>query len=542
MKKILSVFIVIVAAYSCFWLYEGNKGKSYIEQKMSDAKIHSDSVRLSGFPCYYVVTVENPTWVEENVGVYSKGKFQITTNILGNKFWLNRDGEINVKATDSLDFDSFSLNGQSQLFFELKNTYSIYNPIRSLPLEFNAGNPSVFFEKLKAVTVNGKNLKVEIIDKVDKVNLDLSEINLAWYKDANDKTQTHCLTFNVQDLEVGQSGADASTQSIEYVISKAFSPKKSQMAFEGTLTIPNGDFNFFELPEMSWDITKFETNSNLGSGHAKSTFVSKKNDENHHEIKFDMVSESSISPAAYKEGIKELLAAVKNMSVQDSPEDQKIKDLLLNHEDEFVKVIPKLDELSPIAMNINFHANMSGKTNKTEDSEVKISHLDLTMAPYSIFSEGEFKAEMYQVVGAYKINVEHYKKMVQDSVSYWNNLSKVLSKIYDEPGEHSEFHITPKMQEDLFKFLREVSDEPTSENENLHITFKLQNGLPTIGTLDLGQAEEKFTKIFEVAEEKKPEPKPEPKTEAKPEAQHELKHEGQPQPQPEPKIEPFKES
>lgn len=516
MKKFFGTIVFVVLAYSSFWYYEASKGKSFIEHKMSEAHIHYDKISLSGYPCYYVVSVENPSWVEENVTVSSKGTIQITSNILGNKFWVARDGDIHVKMSDFMDLDSFTLKGKSEFFFEVKNFISINHVFSALPVEFSEANSSVIFDKLSAASIYGEDLQLEVENKYETSKMDLGSLSLGWNKNVGEKSQTHRLWFSIHDYEIKRSLSGEDRQRLEDVVAKVFSKGKSQVSFDGECTFPNGNFNFLEFPEMSWNIENIESSSSIGSGKAHSIFSIVKKDENRKEIHFEFVSDNTVLEAGFKERVNELLAAIKNQKIEDFPEAQKLRELLLSHEDQVMKAIPKLYDLSPFGMNINLKVLSKANHPNFDFFDMNINSINLTMAPYSIYSGGKFDIESTQVEGSYKLKVEHYKKMIDDLISYGNNLSMVLSKVYDEPGHKGGFEVTPKMHENLLTFLKDISDEPKKDNEDLHVTFKMnKDGSAFIGNLDINHAIEKYESIFQKPEEKKPELAPAPAKEQK---------------------------
>jgi hypothetical protein len=504
MKKLFGIVLVAILAYSSFWYYEASKGKTFIEKKMSEAHIHSDKISVSGFPCYYIVSVENPSWVEENVAANSKGTIHIKTNILGNKFWLTRDGDLHVKLNDFLEVDSFTLKGSSQVYFEVKDAYSLNRVFNALPVEFAEANSSVLFENLKAVNICGKNLQLEMENTEETSVVELGNLNLCWDNTVNETSQTHHFCFNIEDYEIKRKISDKTHQTLEDVLTYTLSKGKSQISFKGDLTIPKGKLNFIELPEMSLNIDDIESSSSIGSGKAATSFSIVKKEENRKEIKFSIVCDSVVSKEGYKARVNDLLNAIKTESIEDFPEAAKLKELVSTNEAAVMKAIPKIDELSPIGLKIDFHVLSKANHPNFDQFDMDIKNLNVTMAPYSLYSDGKFDVEG-AVEGAYKLKIEHYKKMLEDSISYGNNLYDVISKIYDEPQHGNDVQITSKMHADILKFLKEISDEPSKDNEDLHVTFKMnKDGSTLIGGLDLSQVYEKYEAIFEKPEEVKP--------------------------------------
>ncbi len=505
MKKILGVVLVIVVAYSGFWYYEANKGKTYIEQKMNEANIHSDKISLSGYPCTYDVTIENPVWVRENVSVALQGKVHIATNILGNKFWVSRNGEIHAKLDGISEIESFILKGENQVFLEVRDSYFLNHPFQSLPMAFSDEDDLVIYHKLKEVAISGKDFNIQITDNNGTSTIDIGSLDLKWKNSLNDKSQTHQIDFNITDYAANLSSSEKSDQTFPDFIQAIASTTKSQkMSFVGEFTIPKEDFNLMTFPEMSWNISSFDSSSPLGKGHSNASFSVVKKDGQHVEITFDLNSDSTIFEKPFQDKMNELFTSLKNPAKAHFPEAEKLREMLKEHESEVRAVVPNFPALSPLRMKINLKALFHALTPATENGEIDIDSFNVTMAPYSFLSGGKFKLESNQFEGAYKIKVVNYKKMIDDMVSYTNNLYKVLTKIYDRP-EIFDFQITPKMHEDILKFLAEISDEPKKENQDLHITVKVQkDGSVFIGSLEAMQAAAKWDSLFKVHEEKKP--------------------------------------
>lgn len=504
MKKIIGIVLLVVLAYTSFWSYKANQGKSYIEQQLKEAKIHSDKVSISGYPFYCTVSIENPTWVDpnQNVNVSSKGTLSLTSNFFGNKFWVSRDGEIHVKLDDDAELNSIILKGKSEFYIESKDGFNINHIFEEIPLEYSEDAFTILLDHLKGASLKGKDIVMEIENNAEKISFQFEDLDLRWERNFGDKTQTHRLNVVSKNAKFNRKPVDLSLISLEDVLSNAFNPDHSHFVFEGEMTIPNEKFTFFPIPEMSVKINKLESSSSVADSKAHMSFMTKKN-EGHDEMHINFVMDGTTTETGYKEQIKKFLAGIKDLSNQKDEESKIFKDLLANHEDELVKLIPKLYLLSPVQLNIDIHA----KDKKDLSGDMKINDFNINMGPYGFVSNGHFAYESMSVEGAYKIQMNHYKLMMQDLTDYINNWSKVLAKFYED----EQFEITQHQVDEMLKLMRQISDEPKVDSEDLHLTIKAEkDGTFTIGNEELSQAMGSLEMIFNPPEEKEPPASPEP--------------------------------
>ena len=497
MRKILGLVVVIVAVYSGYWFYEAKKGKEYIEHKMSEANIHADKISLSGYPFTYNVAIENPIWVQDNTSVSLQGTIHLVTNIIGNKFWISRDGELHAKLEGFNELESVTIKGDNQLFFELRDSFYPNHPFQSLPMSFSDEEHLVLYHKIKEVVVTGKNFQLEIANGQDSSQVNIGRIDLKWNNAFTENTQTHKFDLYLKDYDV----KTVTPQNFGDIIHNM--TPLSQLELAGEFTIPREDFNFFMFPEMSWNISKLDSSSELGDGKSNASFSIVKKDGHRVNIHFDLDSTNSIFEKPFKESVDKMIAQLKDPKTSKNiPEAEKIRELLKTNENEVRDVIPNLAKLSPFGMKININAFLDTKNPASQNGEINVDNFNVLMTPYSFLSDGNFKLEANQTDGSYKIKLVNYKALVDDIVAYGNNLFNFLNKIYGKEAQIGDYQITPKMHEDVLHFLRDISDDPKSDSKDLHITLKVhKDGSATIGTLDMEQAMAKWEGIF--AEPKK---------------------------------------
>jgi len=512
MKKTIFAIVALSLIYGGLWYKSANTAKELIEEKLLKATtfleaqgytLTNEGVSVKGFPINYEVEIKKPK-LERNSNnlnpdntlesIYLNGDLTLTSNLFGTKFSIKKMGDDHIQLRNSnkeiskiqellvsgTTLYSFSVNEKS-IFESIKNPFkSLFKILEENENEFLVGRKGSFnVADLKVIDIENPSLSIfevknaEIDYEIKETNKEISAFKIAGKING----------MNLDTFLLGPSaytpGSERSLKEIALLLSM---PKlgKTDISFDLDL---NTLFNKFQglnskstladLPPFNFDLKKFEMSNDFGNYFHKVNFTFLEVKDGIKQFTFNAIATSETSKAQFETLKGQWGEFLSNLPMCNNP----------NEPCRLIKgLIPELDQFGKITAQADLKFSVPNYVDLLDNSTFLINHLDYFSNLYGLKSNGVFDFKKPDlIVSTYKMELLNYQVLFQDLFNYLQKVQDVLPLINPEASNF------PKMKEEHVKmitdYLRQISDEPSKNIENITVTVKINGPQVNVGTL-----------------------------------------------------------
>lgn len=530
MKKVIFLLAALGAIYSAFWFYGASKSKQVIEDKLQFAasKLKEDgyvleykNLSIKGFPFNYEAKIESPSIkkIEDQKNkspleaVFMDGSLSLISNLLGTEFSILKDGNIRVtyqSTTQKLEskkteYISSGISEVSLSIYEKSYFDSIKNPFKSMfevmekdSDEFLVGKKgSIYLRNVK--WVNAENPSISLFE-IEKGDLDYQLRDL-------DDGQTEIILksdfkgIDLDTLMVGHEaylpGNEKSLREIALLMSIP-KPGKTDIAFDIYMKA-----NFHQLAHIDQmkdlssilpfdiKIESFKVKNKFGNSLHQAQVSLDQEKDHQRNFHFDISAFNQMSKSEFQVFQKSWEDFLSNLPVCE----ERVPEAVESTCPLFKALIPKLDELGKITLQIDFDLLFANLQDPTDNTKLTINHFDYYADPYGLKSDGYFHFKQPEMVLAnYEIHLANYKDLFRDFFDYFDKLLKVLPIINPEIKTFN-FN-KEKSYKEVINFLKDISDEPKQDLKDLKITIRVKGPADIqVGELSIEQFIQKIESL-----------------------------------------------
>jgi hypothetical protein len=506
MRKIILVFLALILIYCMLWFVVASVIENKIKESinsLNSEKIQVDSgyiVKVSGFPFDFSLKLSKPhfRFIESSKNVKAiydvqfNGDFQLSVGWLVKSIDLVSTGGISIKGT--INDYKFNINADA-----VQNTnYRI--TLHQTPL---------YGEGLKRIMALGDNPK-EIFSLIKEISIKAAQCNI---KTANgnqslfsaDKLQLDIQNYQNQDsikLSLKQNVVNANFTNAALSLWHNISKTDTVSSIVNTIN-PNvinyfSVFNLAQLGKMNYfmdlsydgnlsvsdfrlDVNKLQLQDSIMNVNVKGDV---KNDSK--VLNLNLTSDSNFSDRWYQlmkqyaqsfktgSGIQK---PVGNRSILGAISDEIKNAFITNNADVYAAYVPRLQTFGQIHNNINLQI----KSGNSTGYDVTLKKLAFTVEPYSLELSGDLQQKDQQQAYNMKLTLNGYGIILNDVFGYAQRITTALGHKFFIGG--SALDLSQRSRGEIQSFIKQVSDEPTSNSINITISARkdINSRYPAVG-------------------------------------------------------------
>jgi hypothetical protein len=479
-----------------------NKIKESINSLNSE-KIQVDSgyvVKVSGFPFDFSLKLSKPhfRFIESSKNVKAiydvqfNGDFQLSVGWLVKSIDLVSTGGISIKGT--INDYKFNINADA-----VQNTnYRI--TLHQTPL---------YGEGLKRIMALGDNPK-EIFSLIKEISIKAAQCNIKTANDnqslfSADKLQLDIQNYQNQDsikLSLKQNVVNANFTNAALSLWHNISKTDTVSSIVNTIN-PNvinyfSVFNLAQLGKMNYfmdlgydgnlsasdfrlDVNKLQLQDSIMNVNVKGDVI---NDSK--VLNLNLTSDSNFSDRWYQlmkqyaqsfktsSGIQK---PVGNHSILGAISDEIKNTFITNNANVYVAYVPRLQTFGQIHNNINLQI----KSGNSVDYDVTVKKLAFMVEPYSLELSGDLQQKDQQQAYNMKLTLNGYGIILNDVFGYAQRITTALGHKFFI-GD-SALDLSQRSRGEIQSFIKQVSDEPTSNSINITISARkdINSRYPAVG-------------------------------------------------------------
>ena len=495
MRKIVLVPLALVVTYCILWFAVAtvieNKVKESLEGLNSDkVQVVGDYVvKVSGFPFDFSLKLSKPhfrfTENSKNVrAVYDvqfNGDFQLSVG------WL-------IKSIDLVSTGGISIQGVINDYKFNINADAAQNTKYQVTLH----QTPLYGEGLKTVMALGDNPE-GILSLIKEISVKAAQCNIKTVNGgqslfSSDKLQLTIKNYQDQDsvqFSVKQDVVNAkftnaalnlwqhvsNTQTINDIVSKMSPDVRNYFSVFNLAQLGNMnylvDLNYdgdISASDFTLDINKLQLQDNIMNITAKGKVASDSK-----VLNLDLTSDSSFSDSWYQLMKQYAQTFRTGSNAQRSSGNQSIFGALAdvikstfsaNSANVYAAYVPQLQTFGQI----HNHAKLQIKSDNKVDYDVTVKDLTFEVEPYSLKLSGDLQQKGQQQAYNMKLALNGYGIILNDTFGYVQRITTALGHKFFVGG--SALNLSQQARSEIQSFIKQVSDEPTSNSINITISAR----------------------------------------------------------------------
>jgi len=526
-SKVLVFLVIAIGIYTAVWYTKARELESSLHtqiEKAAQDKAHGylfqyESLERSGYPFDIILTLKNPKIkiLASSAEIKLDGKIIDKFNPLGGLKSIEYMGKtsVTIPLGEGKEEKEFLLEGQIKVESEsgsllpssiISHLATLANPLEQIWSHLNLTDGQVELNILKLTDV-----------KANKVALDLNHATIHFaHKEISETNQTVLLNLVVKGFDAyptlsylyAQDANQNETTKLSEKFYEAFYSKmgKTNFNFVMDLNIPsnkqwqeivNNAASYFlinHVPTSKITLKASSMGDNFGDSKFDFDFASSQNDAKEASLTLKANSETSptktyVDSLVY--AVQEVAKAASNMKTE-NPADEKLKELFTKHSEDVEAIVPKMNEFGTI----KFSHNLDTKINKENlRTKVKLSKFELLTALYGGRLHGEAEGDINTFSATFTLELIKYKPLIQDMIAYYNRLTRVIN-VFQKDEKSKLKEVSPQLVEKTLTYLREISNKPTSDSNDVEITMTSTPSSTRIGTLTFDSFTQKSMELM----------------------------------------------
>lgn len=517
MKMLKSLILVVVllvvaaAGYSALWYYQANRLQKNLEEQLASAsKEHAavlsfqyDAINKSGYPIDIQISLVNPRVKALGIVPILEGQENPQA------FEMNLNGQI-VDTFNVFGYrKAMEATGKARILLPKINIY----PASEWVVEGKIGAQSDALSFISDMILHPITTKIDTLKEFTLTLAPLrfscvregKELEVLDVKNALIEYQKKVASYFIHiagdvvasnDVELFPFKSGKETmQDFADRIAQAYGKKMGKTSSKLDMKIELPDLQELEqimnspmsllarsFPTFSIDLGTFESSNNFSASQAKGFFKLNEDAAKNVSIQtaFESIWKGKANYNDLMSVVDELAKAVTELQPTTATE-TKLKNLFASHLDDIKALVPHLEKFGAV----EFKEAGSAEFNKATFSfKGVLEQLKLSSDLYGMNVHGGAEYQGGKALVKFTLDLMKYRDFIQDSLGYYNRLTVVLNQLRDE----KEALLRPVSAETISKiiaYLQKISDEPTSESADLHITCSFNNGEIQVGTLNI---------------------------------------------------------
>lgn len=506
MRKIVFVFLTLVITYCILWVVVANVIENKVKESINGLNsekiqvVGDYVVKVSGFPFDFSLKLSKPhfRFIENSKNVRSvydvqfNGDFQLSVNWLIKSIDLVSTGGISIQG--AINDYKFNINADA-----VQNTkYQV--TLRQTPL-YGEGlktvmalgdKPEGIFNLIKEVSVKAAECNIKTVNggqslfSADKLQLDIES-----YKDQNSvkfylKQDVVNAKFTNAALNLWHNVSN--TEAISNIVNTINPDVRNYFS---VFNLPQlGNMNYFvdlsydgdvSASDFKLDINKLKLQDNIMNVNVKGGIASDSK-----VLNLDLTSDSNFSEHWYQLMKQYAQTFRVGSTIQKSSGNQSIfgaiadiikSTFITNSANVYAAYVPKLQTFGKIHNNVNLKV----KSNNNTDYDVTVKKLTFEVEPYSLELSGDLQQKGQQRAYNAKLALNGYGIILNDVFGYAQRITTALGHKFFIGG--SAVDLSQRSRGEIQSFIKQVSDEPTSNSININISARktMSDSYPAVG-------------------------------------------------------------
>jgi len=485
-KFLLLSLLILAVAYTGVWWTKSNAVQEHLtvalnqiaNSKHGDYRFEYAGIDRQGFPSSIEFAIKNPRLLslKDNSQISLDGNLVVGRSILDAHqatLKLTGDNRLSITAktedSDKLDTQNWLLSGD--LSFACDCTEQLQ--LLQQQTEFTYEEMQQFLTSiLQDFSLQAKNFLVtddEIKEKFFMIEQGV---------------------FNVTAVQNSQSSYDFKIDSNlkGIIIFAKNGDSQSDLSFKSHGVFPPFTHPFFttyafkDFPVGSVTIDEWESNqtNKLFKSHSKGNLAFAKNEAQQITAQFKDNSQTAINHFS-----KEKIYQFYRSALEDSQNKGTIElvQWMDQHQEDLINLVPDSNIFSKLETIIDWDLQaIQDPERHLRDVNFHIKNFDLQTNQYQMNLSGEFE-EPRQLID-FTLKLSNYQELFHHLIDYYNRWLTFLKKI-----NHEQANAVPlipfQVVDRLNVFLREISNDPQAQSQDLAITFKRNENEASVGTLNI---------------------------------------------------------